>query len=272
MKWYKRDPNAALDGMACLSYEECGFYNKIIDAFYSRDGNLPDDDWLLGRITHGDIRQVRRLKLALMQKGKLSVDFSGRLAIPRGVATLEDSQKFSELQRERAEKRWKNNDEAMPLPAKPLQPHPQPQPQPHKKEREEVSIDMPPSAADTETGKQVEIGEVRQASKKGPRSSPKVPFPEGWVEEGAEFEAFRDSALAHDRRYASWQAAWRNWQRNAPKFTPRVINGGQSGAYRKKPTLNDYFDNRIAEFERIEQENGTVCESPRELGGPKRNG
>ena len=63
MKWYKRDPNAALAGMAGLTLEECGAYNLVIDAYYARDGHLPDDDYLVSRILHCDPRCWRRLKL-----------------------------------------------------------------------------------------------------------------------------------------------------------------------------------------------------------------
>ena len=39
LKWYKRDPRAALAGMMKLTLEECGAYNKILDLIYLRGGN-----------------------------------------------------------------------------------------------------------------------------------------------------------------------------------------------------------------------------------------
>ena len=38
VKWYKRDPNAALTGMASLTLEERGAYNTILDLIYAHDG------------------------------------------------------------------------------------------------------------------------------------------------------------------------------------------------------------------------------------------
>jgi hypothetical protein len=50
MKWYKRDPDAAIAGMSELTMEECGVYTiVIIDYLYSRDGDLPTDDRFFAR-------------------------------------------------------------------------------------------------------------------------------------------------------------------------------------------------------------------------------
>jgi hypothetical protein len=38
MKWYKRDPNAALTGMASLKLEERGAYNTILHLIYATTG------------------------------------------------------------------------------------------------------------------------------------------------------------------------------------------------------------------------------------------
>src|SRR5262245_40593696 len=90
MHWYKRDPNAALAGMAELTNEECGFYNRIIDSYYARNGVLPDDDWLLSRIGNCPQRTVRRLKAALFQKQKLTIE-EGNLVPNRGPSTLSEA-------------------------------------------------------------------------------------------------------------------------------------------------------------------------------------
>jgi len=36
-RWYKRDPNAALEGMAVLTLEERGAYNTVLDLIYTHD-------------------------------------------------------------------------------------------------------------------------------------------------------------------------------------------------------------------------------------------
>lgn len=74
LKWYKRDPNAALQGMACLSLEERGAYNTILDLLYARDGHLPDNEAELSRLMHCDVRVWRRVRRRLMDLGKLYVN------------------------------------------------------------------------------------------------------------------------------------------------------------------------------------------------------
>jgi uncharacterized protein YdaU (DUF1376 family) len=73
LKWYKRDPNAALQGMAILTLEERGAYNTILDLLYARDGHLPDDERELSRLMHCDIRVWRRVRRRLMDLGKLYI-------------------------------------------------------------------------------------------------------------------------------------------------------------------------------------------------------
>jgi len=60
------------------------------------------------------------------------------------------------------------------------------------------------------------------------RGKPKTPLPENWHPELAgdiEFQKFCDHARQNDRRCVDWEAALRNWRRNAPRFT-----GGQNGS------------------------------------------
>jgi uncharacterized protein YdaU (DUF1376 family) len=121
MKWYKHDPSAALAGMMGLTVEERGAYYTLIDVFYDRDGHVPDDDWLMSRILGCNPRTWRRLKLALFQKHKVTVE-AGNLVPNRGRSTLIEAKEFAEHQRNRARMRWervekvnKNNEAAMPI-------------------------------------------------------------------------------------------------------------------------------------------------------------
>jgi uncharacterized protein YdaU (DUF1376 family) len=120
MHWYKRDPDAALVGMAPLSLEEAGAYNIILDLIYSRDGILPDDDLLICRTLRCNPRTWRKIKASLIRFGKVwTVD--GNLMAKRVEKTLKEARKESELQSNRASKRWElskldneNNEGAMP--------------------------------------------------------------------------------------------------------------------------------------------------------------
>ena len=72
------------------------------------------------------------------------------------------------------------------------------------------------------------------------RAKPKIPLPENWHPELAgdtEFQKFCDHARQNDRRCVDWEAALRNWNRNAPKF-----NGGQNGHGRRHGSVLDAFD------------------------------
>lgn len=87
LKWYKRDPDAALSGMFELTLEERGAYNTVLDLIYSRDGELPDDDrWIAGWM-RCDVRVWRRIKARLIEAGKLYVSCM-KLRNQRADATI----------------------------------------------------------------------------------------------------------------------------------------------------------------------------------------
>lgn len=132
LHWYKRDPDAALAGMAELTLQERGAYNTILDLLYARDGNLPDDDTVLPRMIGCHANEWRAVKAKLIARGKIwAVD--GKLTAKRVETELKQRRKLSETQRERATNHWEkeknrneNNDPPMPSSAIPLQPHPRP--------------------------------------------------------------------------------------------------------------------------------------------------
>ena len=71
IRWYKRDPNAALEGMAVLTLEERGAYNTILDLIYSHDGKVDDDDRFIAGWLRVDVRVWRRIRGRLLDLGKL---------------------------------------------------------------------------------------------------------------------------------------------------------------------------------------------------------
>jgi uncharacterized protein YdaU (DUF1376 family) len=73
IRWYKRDPDAALNGMAELTLEERGAYNTILDLIYSNEGNLPDDDRALARRMKTNVRRWKRIRQRLIDLGKLYI-------------------------------------------------------------------------------------------------------------------------------------------------------------------------------------------------------
>jgi len=74
IKWYKRNPDAALSGMMELTLEERGAYNTVLDLIYARDGNLPDDDRFIAGWLRVDIRVWKRIKITLIERKKLFIE------------------------------------------------------------------------------------------------------------------------------------------------------------------------------------------------------
>lgn len=105
MKWYKRDPDAALGGMSVLTLEERGAYNGLLDVLYSCDGIVPDVDEDVARMLTIDVRVWRRLKAQLMARGKVWVE-DGMLQAKRVEATLAEAGALSEKQRHLSHLRW----------------------------------------------------------------------------------------------------------------------------------------------------------------------
>src|SRR5262245_282787 len=70
MRWYKHDPAAALEGFIGLSAEERGFYITLIDLCYARAPHGFVTDELVVKAMACDPRVWRRVKAALVAKGK----------------------------------------------------------------------------------------------------------------------------------------------------------------------------------------------------------
>ena len=207
MKWYKRDPDAALTGFRGLTHDEKSAYGTIIDLSYSRNGDLPDDDRLL--CVHIECRPQwwRRVKALLIAKGKLRV-IDGKLVANRVETTLKEAANFSETQSKRAKNGWvsrKNNNGAN-------------------------GHSMPPDNANTTTTTYTEKKED-PSSLPRKRAKPKTTIPENWHPElvgEREFDQFCDHARANGRLCVNWEAAWRMWNRNAPRFSNRSQTSGMA--------------------------------------------
>lgn len=87
MRWYKRDPKDALDGMFMLSLEERGAYNTVLDLIYANDDRLVDDDRFLAGHMRCDLRVWKRIKARLVELGKLSLE-GGYIRNIRATSTL----------------------------------------------------------------------------------------------------------------------------------------------------------------------------------------
>lgn len=89
--WYKRDVRAAIKGMLKLTLEERGAYNTLIDHQYLMGEPLPDDDAYLAGLMGCDIRVWRRVKRALLDKGRIQTS-GGRIEDLRASCELASRQ------------------------------------------------------------------------------------------------------------------------------------------------------------------------------------
>lgn len=105
LKWYKRDPRAALIGMMGLSLEECGAYNKILDLIYIRDGKLKDDAEEICGWLKCNTRTWKRIRARLIDLEKLYV-YNGCLHNERADDEITKAQRMIKLCTEAAGKRW----------------------------------------------------------------------------------------------------------------------------------------------------------------------
>jgi len=93
--WHPRHHRAALDGMRCLTLEEKGAYNTLLDLMYERGGPVPDDQrWLAGWMGCS-LRKWTSLRAALIVKGKIVAEDTPHgpvLSNPRAADELASQQ------------------------------------------------------------------------------------------------------------------------------------------------------------------------------------
>ena len=111
LKWYKRDPNAALHGMMGLSLQERGAYNTILDLIYTHDGCVEDNDRQISTWLGGvDLRVWKRIRQRLLDTGKLYVH-NGHLRNRRADREVDIALHRVAISAEAATKRWSTYNE-----------------------------------------------------------------------------------------------------------------------------------------------------------------
>jgi len=91
VKWYKRDPNAALTGMMALTLEERGAYNTVLDLIYTHDGSLDDDERFICGWLRCDVRVWKRIRQRLLDLEKLYL-VGGKLRNARADTEVDAAQ------------------------------------------------------------------------------------------------------------------------------------------------------------------------------------
>lgn len=110
IKWYPRDPNAALAGMANLTFEEKGAYSVILDLIYMHAGKCPDSGKYIAHWIGIDTRRWLRLRKRLIEKGKI-YPYAGELHNERADIEIHKIQIKVQLATEAANKRWADYNE-----------------------------------------------------------------------------------------------------------------------------------------------------------------
>src|SRR5258707_11442459 len=94
MKWYPRDPAAALEGMIGFTAEERGYYNTLLDLLYARAPNGTVTDDLVVSAMKERPQVWRRVKRRLMEKGKVREGTDGTLTANRVETTVQTALKL----------------------------------------------------------------------------------------------------------------------------------------------------------------------------------
>lgn len=111
IRWYRRDPDAALGDMVGLTLEERGAYITIIDLLYSTGGEIPDDDRFVCRHLGCRPQVWKRLKSRLISLGKLTQN-SGKTTSKLVENELNSAKIRIVSAKFAAIKRWENKDQA----------------------------------------------------------------------------------------------------------------------------------------------------------------
>lgn len=73
--WYKREPNAYLGGVQGFTMKEHAVFAVVLDLIYSHGGSVNNDPaWIAGWIKDMGSASVRKTILALVERGKLSIE------------------------------------------------------------------------------------------------------------------------------------------------------------------------------------------------------
>lgn len=105
LRWYKRDPRAAILGMMGMTLEERGAYNTVLDLVYVNDGALPDNSKHICDALTCDPRTWRRIRSRLIDLGKLYLH-AGCLRNERADFEVTQALRRVQVATEAADRRW----------------------------------------------------------------------------------------------------------------------------------------------------------------------
>jgi uncharacterized protein YdaU (DUF1376 family) len=246
LRWYKRDPNAALAGMMELTLEERGAYNTVLDLLYARDGDLDDEPHFIAGWLRCDLRVWKRIRQRLIDTKKLYI-LDGKIRNRRAddevlsalhrVASAEEAGRISGTSRRHKSSAAANENNGLGRTAVPTERERNPEltTTTSTEDKGETPLKPPRAAA------QPKAPAGTRLSPEWDLSAEDLQFAlnEGLTHDDArrELGKFRDywaSAVGARARKSDWPACWRNWVRKAADDRGRVAgrprsNGGGSG-------------------------------------------
>jgi uncharacterized protein YdaU (DUF1376 family) len=79
LPWYRREPEAFIEGVSDMSLEEVGAYALLIDHMYMKGGPIKDAPTFIAGLLGVDVRVWNRVRAALLRKGKITQTGDGML-------------------------------------------------------------------------------------------------------------------------------------------------------------------------------------------------
>lgn len=267
MKWYKRDPKDAREGMRTLTLEERGAYNTLLDLIYETDNNVHDDDRYLAGVMGCDLRIWKRIRTRLLEMGKIQLE-GGYIRNVRATNTLSQAVATADVNatngRKSGAKRRKTND---------LEERTAEQKPKHidiDKEIDKGETPLPPSDAKPIPGPgaiRAEADSRRAMAARWPEFRETYPKREGgqsWPSAQKKYVAYVASGIGEEviiagaRRYADHLRATHKFGTQYVKQAHTWLNqrgwedeylAGTGTGRRPGSDLMDAFDNRIREAE-----------------------
>lgn len=231
LDWYKRDPQAFLDGVQGMGPEMIGAYAVIIDLLYARAGKTPRDDRHLSGILGCSLRKARALTDALIERGKIHVQ-DGFITNSRAFQVAKSKRNLSETRskagRKGGENRSKNNKNN-----KLAQANASSKTQAEKEKRREEEKEEAYASSKKKRGTRIKEDWML------PKDWGEWALAEGWPEHAIRLEAqkFHDhwkAAPGQKGVKLDWQATWRNWMRNSK--SPKNRKFGENDPTAPNPT------------------------------------
>lgn len=229
-----------LAGTRSLTAAETGIYITILCMIYEKSGPIDMPRRRLARLCGTTTPALNRALDVLIETGKLDQD-GDKLSNARAMVEIEKRADRSQTSRENANARWaKNEAKTTTEPSKrmksayanDMQTSCSPEPEPYIKERDTYVSPKKarPAPRKCRISEDAEISEamVRAADKRGHSQQ----------EAQAQFERFKNDAIAKAKTFANWDRAFVTWL-DSPYFKPITTAGGTHGTTRTNTNNRD---------------------------------